>query len=76
MSEDKATTVRVPVLLKEEFEAMPNKRRWLSFPDFCREAIREKLTQEKRLRTWVVEDATGAGPPHTPQENGHKDRSH
>ena len=75
MSEDKATTVRVPVLLKEEFEAMPNKRRWLSFPDFCREAIRAKLTQERRLLTWGAEDVEG-DPPHTPQENGHKDSSH
>ena len=75
MSEDKATTVRVPVLLKEEFEVMPNKKRWLSFPDFCREAIREKLTQERRLLTWIAEDATGVGPPHTPRESVDKDKS-
>ena len=76
MSEDKETTVRVPVLLKEEFEAMPNKRRWLSFPDFCREAIREKLTQQERLRKWVPGDTTEDGPPHTPRESMDTDNSH
>ena len=75
MSEYKATTVRVPQLLKEEFEAMPNKRRWLNFADFSREAIREKLTQERRFLTWVAEDTEG-DPPHVPQDNDHKDNSH
>ena len=67
MTEYKATTVRVPQLLKEEFEAMPNRGRWLNFADFSREAIREKLTQEKRLLTWVAEDTSKDDPQHTQQ---------
>ena len=68
MSEDKATTVRVPVLLKEEFEAMPNKRRWLSFPDFCREAIREKLTREKLRDLREIVEREEPGPLRPSQE--------
>ena len=67
------TTISVPKELKARFERLP-KKSWLNFADFCREAIREKLTQEKRLQTWVVEDATEDGPPRTRRESVDKDR--
>ena len=74
MSDDKAvTTIRVPKSLQGRYNDLP-KKYWLNFPDFCREAIREKLTQEERLRTWVVEDATEDGPPCTPRESVDKDK--
>ena len=68
----KDTGVRIPLELKHRFERLP--RNWVNFADFCREAIREKLTQEERLRTWVVEDATEDGPPRTRRESVDKDK--
>ena len=66
MTEDKATSVRVPHLLKEEFETLPTQKKWLNFADFCREAVREKLTQEQRKASWVDEAPSEDDPP--PQE--------
>ena len=63
MSEDKATSVRAPHLLKVEFENLSNKNRWLNFADFCREAIREKLTQEQRKASWRGEAPSEDDPP-------------
>ena len=74
--EEKATTVRVPVLLKDEFERLPSRNRWLNFADFCREAIREKLEQEERRLSWAAgEDAGSKSPPPAREGHSQKDRS-
>ena len=65
------TTISVPKELKTKFEKLP--KNWLNFANFCREAIREKLTQEERLQTWVAEDTEGR-PPYTPQDSQDKDK--
>ena len=49
---DDATTVRVPIALRRIFDNLTSRNKWLNFADFSREAIREKLTQEKRLQSW------------------------
>jgi hypothetical protein len=49
MTDDDATTVRVPIALRRIFDKLDGRKKWLNFADFSREAIREKLTQEQRL---------------------------
>ena len=46
--DDEVTTVRVPIALRKIFDTLNSRPMWLNFADFCREAIREKLTQEQR----------------------------
>ena len=55
--DDDATTVRVPIALRRIFDGLTSHNKWLNFADFSREAIREKLTQEKRLQSWRDDEA-------------------
>ena len=68
------TTVSIPKELKTRFDRLP--KNWLNFADFCREAIRDKLTQEERLLKWVPEGEAGDDPPRTQQDTHHKGSPH
>ena len=48
---DKTKLVRLSRRLELEFDKLPNKRNWdpVGFPEFVRDAVREKLIQEERL---------------------------
>jgi len=66
MTDDDVTTVRVPIALRRIFDELTGRNKWLNFADFSREAIREKLTQEQRKSSWVVEAPEEDDP--SPQE--------
>lgn len=69
------TTASVYGDMVRRMKALKNWDSYKNVGEFVHEAIREKLTQEERLQTWVVSDATGESPPRTPQDTDHKDKS-
>ena len=68
MTNDKAvTTIRVPKSLQGRYDDFP-KKYWLNFPDFCREAIREKLTREELRDLREIVEREEPGPLRSSQE--------
>ena len=68
MTNDKAvTTIRVPKSLQGRYDDLP-KKYWLNFPDFCREAIREKLTREELRDLREIVEREEPGPLRSSQE--------
>ena len=57
--------VRIANSLREEFEKLPKKTDWdpVGWPAFVRDAVREKITQEQRKASWIVEAPSEDDPP-------------